>query len=711
MSPLMMSRRSLLLGGVASGLAFAVPANAAPRQPRHRVRIERFGHVRYDDYAWLKPANWAEVRRDPSRLDPAIHSVLDSENRYAAAMLAPTRSLQDALLREMKTYVAAAGDPPPVSDAGWTYAVRSVNGYARYSRRREEGPEQILLDVATEAAGKAYYAVSTFSPPTRSPDHSLFAWAADDTGSEYDRLTMRDAVSGETLWSDIAQCSGSFAFSPDSRFLFWIWRNDVGRPTKVFRRPARGGEDVLVYEEKDPALFLHLSLSASGRMLRIHAFNGDMTELRLVFEDGSAPPALVEPRCAGLHYDVQDWGDGLVVLTNADGAEDYKIMRTSRDGLARAHWQEWVPHRKGCFIAEIKPFRDFLVRLQWQNANPHLVITDRAGAERDIAFEDEAYALRLQPDQAFDGAVLRYCFETPRRPPRWVAYDMARGVRQEADDAIPGVDPQRYVVRRLEAPAPDGATIPVTILMRRDLAVNGKAPLYLHGYGSYGDNVLAEYSAPALALVDRGWIYALAHVRGGGEKGTGWWRSVLKTGKKTTFTDFIAAAEALIASGYTAKGRIVAHGLSAGGLLMGAVYNMRPDLWAGVVMQVPFVDLLGTMEDASHPLWYTALPFWGDPRIKSEWEYMASYSPYSNIRPQAYPPLLATGSISDGRVAFWEPLKFALKARDCGRVKTPKIVEINMAGGHMGAAGPDAHLQQEAKFFAFAIWSVEHRWR
>jgi len=705
------SRRSLLLSGAVSGLLPLFPAAAAaPQHAHHPLRIEHFGHVRFDDYAWLRPGNWAEVRRDPSRLDPGIRQVLDAENHYAATMLAPTRKLQDGLVAQMKRFSAAAGALPPVVEDGWSYRVQSQGGYARYLRQRENGPEQILLDVAKEAAGKAYYAVSTFSLPTHSRDHSLFAWAADDTGSEYDRITVRDAASGETLSADIRQCSGSFAFSPDSRFLYWVFRNEAGRPTKIFRRPARGGEDVLVYEEKDPAFFLHLSSSASGRMLRLHAFNGEMAELRLVFQD-SAAPQLVEPRTPGLQYDVQDWADGLVVLTNADGAEDYKIMKATRGALSRAEWQAWVPHQKGRFIAEIRPFRDHLARLEWREANPHLVISDHEGRDKEIAFDEEAYALRLEPTQAYDTTIIHYSFETPRRPPHWIAYDMANNTGDERSGASAAFDPERYVVKRLSAKAADGESIPVTILMRRDLAHNGKASVYLHGYGSYGENVQAEFSAPALALVERGWIYALAHVRGGGEKGTSWWRSVLKTGKKTTFTDFIACAEELITSGYTSKGRIVAHGLSAGGLLMGAIYNMRPDLWGGVVMQVPFVDLLGTMEDSSHPLWYTALPFWGDPRIQSDWEYMASYSPYTNLKRQAYPPLLATGSISDGRVAFWEPLKFVLRARDCDTSKTPKIVEIDMAAGHMGAAGPDALLHQQATFFAFAIWSVEGKWR
>lgn len=685
-----------------------------PHPPKHPRRIEAFGHVRFDDYAWLKPTNWAQVRKDPSALAPAIRRELVAENAYADALLAPTRPLQDKLFRRMKTLGAADAPAPPIVDGEWAYYTRTPEGasYPIYARRPASGgPEQVLLDLNIEAKGKVYYALSVFQAPIRSPDNKLFAWAVDETGSEYHTLYVKDIESGRIVSSDIHNCYGTFAFAPDSNHLFWVLRDRLSRPTKVFRRPARGGNDVEVYDEKDPAFFIHVSLTASRRTLRIHCFNGDMGDTRVVFgDDVLAKPTLVEPRRNGLRYTVEDWQDGFLILTNADGAYDYKVMRAHRANLAEPGWQEWIGHEPGRFIAAIRPFRHYLVLSEWRNANPRLVTVTPARKLHDIAFTEDAYNVVLEPQQVYDTDTLRFSYETPRQPPAWYAYDMRTERRQVLSAPERSFDPARYVVRRLFAPSSDGVTVPITVLMKKGTKLDGSAPLFMYGYGSYGDSVTASFSAPALALVDQGWIHVLAHVRGGAEKGTRWWRSVLKHGKEKTFSDFIACAEHLIRKRYTRAGRIVIHGLSAGGLMIGAAYNMRPDLWGGAIAQVPFVDLLNTMEDEKHPLWFTALPIWGDPRIKADWEYMASYSPYTNVHRAPYPALLATGSLVDDRVGFWEPVKFVAKVRDDSTDNAPKMVKIDMAAGHMGASGRNAKLRQHAMFYAFATWAVEHKW-
>jgi oligopeptidase B len=685
-----------------------------PHAPRHPKRIEQFGQVRIDDYAWLKPTNWAEIRKDPAALDPAIRKVLEAENAYAKAMLVPTQPLQDTLFARMQSLSAADLPPPAIIEDGWAYYSWTPDGesYPIYARRPASGgTEQILLDLNAEAKGKAYYALSVFQAPVRSPDNRLFAWAVDETGSEYHTLYVKDIETGRIVSSDIHDCYGTFAFAPDSKHLFWVLRDRLSRPTKVFRRPARGGTDVEVYDEKDPAFFIHVSLTASKRTLLIHCFNGDMGDTRVVFgDDVLGTPTLVEPRRNGLLYTVEDWQDDYLILTNANGAYDFKVMRAHRANLSEAGWQPFIAHHPGHFIAAIRPFRNFLVLTEWRDANPHLITATPAGQMHDIAFAEAAYNVSLEPQQIYETDNLRYAYETPRLPKAWYDYDMKTAKHLLLSAPHRSFDPEHYVVERLSAPSSDDVMVPITVLMKKGTKLDGSAPLLMYGYGSYGDSVTASFSAPALALVDQGWIHVLAHVRGGAEKGTRWWRSVLKRGKKKTFVDFIACAEHLIQKRYTRPGQIAIHGLSAGGLLIGAVYNMRPDLWGAAIAQVPFVDLLNTMEDENHPLWFTALPIWGDPRIKADWEYMASYSPYTNVHKAAYPPLLATGSLVDDRVGFWEPVKFVEKVRDDSTNKAPKMVKIDMSAGHMGASGRNAKLRQQAMFYAFAIWAVGNKW-
>ncbi|HEX2594089.1 MAG TPA: S9 family peptidase [Rhizomicrobium sp.] len=718
----MIDRRQLLRlsAAVTSVAAAGSPAAWAavqwpvpPRPKKIPVRDEHYGLVRHDDYAWLKPSNWDEVRKNPAALVPDIHACLDAENGYADAMLAPSDPVQDELFAAMSRIATDDAAPPPVIRGSWAYSSTTPSdaNYPVFVREPVSGgPRQILLDVNEQAKGHKYYAL-TYQPPVISPDGKYFAWGADDVGSEYFRLYVCDLETGKIADTGIDKSFGSFAFSPDSQYLFWVYRDPLSRPTKVFRRSLKDGTDTLVYEEADPAFFMIVSLTASQKNVLIYCFNVDSSETRIIPGDTpTAVPQLVEPRRPGVQYSVQDWNGKFVILTNDDGAFDYKLMLADKTNLARAGWQEWIAHQPGRFIQDVRPFRDHLVRLEWRDANPQIVAMAATGGEANIPFDEAAYSVRLQPDQDYDTATLNFVYETPRHPSAWFAYDMLAGSRKALTVAAPSFDPDKYVVERLFAPAEDGETVPVTVLMRKDTKRDGSAPVFMYAYGSYGSSVEAAFAPAPISLVDRGWIHVLAHVRGGAEKGTRWWRSVLTIGKKKTFTDFIACAEHLIAKNYTRKGRIVAHSFSAGGLLIGASLNMRPDLWGGAIAQVPFIDLLNTMEDSSHPLWFTALPIWGDPRKKDELAYMASYSPYDNIVHQAYPPVLATGSISDDRVAYWEPVKLVAKLRDYSTNHAPKMVKIDMSAGHMGQGGRLAQLQQMAMFYGFAIWAADRKW-
>lgn len=714
----------MLAGAAALSPAWALspvkptPWPVPPQPARIPMQVGRFGHVRTDDYLWLRPKDWHAVLRDPSSLDTGIRAAIDAENGYVDAMSAPAQPLREQLIADMARIGGGKQAPIEVRDGEYLYYTREQAGsdHPVHARRPVAGgAEQVLLDVGAESAGHAYYALH-WSGSQHSGDGRFQAWAADTTGSGIFSIRMREIDSGRIVVGDIENSHGPFTLSPDGRYLYWVGRNDTGRPSMVFRRDVAAGSDTPIYEETDPAFFLSLRTTASGRYVVLRIMNGEMAEVRLVpMSAPTSTPILVEPRRVGHTYDVDDWNERLLVLTDADGAVDYKLMTARIEAPGQAHWQPLLAHVPGRFITAVHPFAGHLVREEWRDANPRLVLMSADGREQEIAFEDPAYALSVPPRQGWRSPTLAFTLQTPRTPAATQWLSLADGAVRPAAPASAAVagghDPDRYDVRRLWARADDGEEIPVTVLMRKGAVLDGSAPLFLYGYGSYGVNVEANFSPAAIALVDQGWIHAIAHVRGGAEKGTRWWRSVLKHGKKTTFTDFIACAEHLVEQRYTRKARIVAHGLSAGGLLMGAIYTMRPDLWAGVIAQVPFVDVLTTMEEYQiHPLGTTSFPFWGDPRVPEDHAYMASYSPYDQLRSAAYPALLALGSVADERVAFWEPLKFAIKARALTTAANPIMARITMTGGHMGDSGSTAAREQDARLLAFAIWAADRRW-
>lgn len=721
----MIDRRTLLVS--LSAVALAVrslttqAANAVrwpvPPQVRREPRIVgNFGHRRSDDYAWLRPKDWHAVLRDPTSLDSEIKTAVLAENTYTAAMMAPSQDLQATLIARMVALEAGKPAPLEVQDGDSLYYKRESAGgdHPAFARKPVKGgAEQVLLDGEAEARGKAFHSLH-YLGPRHSQDGRLFGWAADETGSGIFHIRVRDISSGRLVVSDISNSHGEFTFSPDGRSVFWVGRSDKGRPDKVVRRDIARGTDTVIYEEPDPAFFINLRTTASGRYVVIRTMNGDMSEARLVpMKSPESRPILMEPRVAGLRYDVDHWNDRLVILTDADGAADFKLMTATEDAPNRAQWRELVPHRPGHMISAIHPFAGRLVREEWHDANPRLVLMKAGGGEQEIAFEEPAYAIDVPPDQSWKASHLAFTYQSPRTPSAAYRLDLSTGkfAPLAAPPRSPDFDRDKYEVRRLSAPAPDGEQVPITLLMHKGQKLEGRAPLFLYGYGSYGATVETQFMPNALALVDQGWIYAIAHVRGGAEKGTRWWRSVLKHGKKITFTDFIACAEYLISQKYTATARIVAHGLSAGGLLMGAVYTMRPDLWAGVIAQVPFVDVLNTMDDfESHPLGTTSFPFWGDPRVAGDYAYMATYSPYDALKPAAYPALLAIGGVADDRVAFWEPVKFTAKTRALTTAANPVMAKVAMTGGHMGESGAKAAREQQALYMAFAIWSADRKW-
>ncbi len=695
----------------------------ARREPR---RIEQLGRVRIDPYAWMKDDNWQAVLRDPSALRPDIAEHLRRENAYAEAVLEPTQGLASNILDEMKGRLKQDEMSPPVPDGPWEYYVRYEPGaqHPVHARRPTGGQasEQVLLDVQALSAGHDYYRVAA---ARHSPPHDLYAYAEDAQGSEVYRIQVRDLATGETLPDPADSSTGDFAFSPDGAWLFWTWRDEHGRPTRIYRRPSRGGPDTLVYQEADPGFFIGVELSASRGWIMITCGDQETSEVLLIpGGDPTAPPRVAAPRLGGERYGLTHWPradggeDRFIVHTNRGGAIDFALMQADAAHPDRDGWREFAPHCPGHFIIGVTASAGHLAWIERRDVNNRILIVPQEASEapdiraaaREIAVEEEACLLSLDGSFEFDTTTLRYGYQSPTTPRHWYDHDMATGRRtlRRVQEIPSGHDSASYVTRRLFAAAADGAAVPITVLMRRDTPLDGSAPLLLYGYGSYGHAIEAGFSTRTLSLVDRGWIHAVAHVRGGSEKGWGWFLDGRGAAKTNSFTDFIAVARHLVASGYGAAGGIVAHGASAGGLLMGAVANLAPELFAGIVAQVPFVDVLNTMSDTSLPLTPPEWPEWGNPLEDADaYDRIAGYSPYDNVAARPYPAILAMGGLSDPRVTYWEPAKWAARLREATTGGRPILCRTNMEAGHGGASGRYDSLKEAALVQAFAIWARE----
>jgi oligopeptidase B len=687
--------------------------NAPPIAPRRPSRRTLHGVAITDDYAWLKDENWQEVLRNPSVLDPDIRSYLEAENRYADAILGPTESLQKDLVREMRGRIKEDDSGVPVSDGPFAYLWRFREGgqHELIGRtKRNGGEEQIILDGDTLAKDSGYF---KFGGRRHSPDHRLEAWSADLRGSEYFTIRVRSWETSEDLPDILTQAGGSVVWGADSTFFFYVRVDDNHRPLQVFRHHlgTSQADDALVYEEKDSGWFTRIEESASGRFCIISGGDHDTSEQRLVdLADPNAEPRLVEPRKKGIRYDVADRGDELFILTNEDGAIDFRIATAPLASPGREHWRELIPHRPGIYILGIELYAGHLVRLERANALPSIVIRDLAnGSEHAIAFDEAAYSLDIAGGYEFDTTTLRFSYSSMTTPVEVYDYDMASRNRllRKRQEIPSGHDPARYVTTRIMAKSHDGAEVPVSILHRHDLARDGTAPLLLYGYGSYGMAMPASFSANRLSLVDRGFVYAIAHIRGGSDKGWAWYLDGKRDKKTNTFDDYAAAGRALIDRKYTSAKHIVGHGGSAGGMLMGAAANRAGELFAGIVAEVPFVDVLNTMLDDKLPLTPPEWPEWGNPITdEAACRYILSYSPYDNVAAKDYPAILAMAGLTDPRVTYWEPAKWIARLRATMTSGGPVLLRTNMGAGHGGSSGRFHRLDEVAIAYAFALWAV-----
>jgi oligopeptidase B len=663
-----------------------------------------------DDYAWIKADNWRDVLRDPNTLPLDIRKLLEAENAYAESVLGPFAPLQRQLAREMRARLKEDDSEVPQPDGAFAYYARFRPGgqHKIFCRKpRGGGKETILLDGDARAAGKAFF---QFLDARHSPDHSHVAWSADDKGSEIFTLYVRDIVRGVDLDDSVGNCTGHVVWTRDSKAFLYVSLDANHRPCRVLlhRVGTPTSADAIVYEEADPAWFIHINATRLGAVAMISVHGHDASEALVVDLDlPEAAPRLIAPRQPGLRYEVMDHGDRYFIRANSDGAQDFKIVTAPKDAPGQENWRDLIGHRPGCLIVAAALFKDFLARLEREDGAPRIAILELAsGEEHSIRFEAETYSLGLESVFEFDTSIFRFGYSSMNCPKEIYDYDMRLRQRmlRKKQMAPKDFEPTAYVARRIFARASDGESVPISILHRRDAPIDGTAPLLIYGYGAYGHVIDASFSTNRLSLVDRGFVYAIAHVRGGTDKGWRWYEDGKLAHKFHTFGDFIAATKHLVAEGYCAVGRAVAHGGSAGGMLMGAIANQAPELYGGIIADVPFVDVLNTMLDASLPLTPPEWLEWGNPILdRAAFDSIRSYCPYDNVRRQDYPAILALAGLTDPRVTYWEPAKWVAKLRALATGGGPILLKTNMDAGHGGASGRFDQLEDVALAYAFAL--------
>ncbi len=693
--------------------AAALPtAPAAPIAPVVPRTFEAFGQKRIDNYDWLR-----------DRDDPRVVDYLHAENGYADTRLAAIKPLVDELAGELKARAAEADVTVPAFDNGYLYQRRFANGalYPLIVRRKDapDAEEEVVLDVGALAAGA--FAAGVFQYRlgdwTVSPDNTRVAFAVDYTGGLHYRIFVRTIATGEVVDQGIEDAFANLAFAADSRTLFYV-RNEptTVRPYQVWRHRIGGhaARDMLVYEERDPTFSVSLDLSKSRKFILLGIEEERTSELRFLPADQPAGEfKIMEPRRAGVHYDADHVGDSFVIRTNL-GAPDYRLMIAAETTPGAAHWSEIVAEAPGHHLAHFEAFETFIaidienergtaIRLFSYPAMHELPVPRPA----EIGVASSRFGNSHEANLDASATVLRFRFSGPLHPQCVYDFDVTTAAltMRKQDQATRWFDPSRYALEGLSATAPDGEHVPVTVVYRKEQRRAGGNPALVVGYGAYGFSFSPDFASHAFSLIDRGFVYAIAHVRGGHEKGERWYAEGRMLMKRNTFTDFIAATEALITGRYADPRAVFAQGASAGGLLMGAVANMRPDLYAGIVAEVPFVDVITTMSDASVPLTTLEYEEWGDPAVQRQYDYMLSYSPYDNVARKSYPAMFVTAGFYDSQVSYAEPAKWVARLRASKTDTHDLIFKTEMDAGHGGRSGRLGSINENAEIMA---WLAAH---
>jgi oligopeptidase B len=688
-------------GGVLLGHAFNaddIREVSKPPMAKKVTHLETLhGAKLADDYFWLR-----------DRKSPEVKAYLEAENAYADAFMKPTETLQGKLYEEMLGRIKETDLSVPFRRGEYFYYSRTEKGkqYPIYCRKKGtvEGPEQVMLDLNELARGERFMAVAELEV---SDDGNLLAYSTDNVGFREYRLHVKDLATGKDFPETVEKVS-STAWAADNKTLFYTVDDHAKRPYRLYRHTlgTDPGSDVLVYEEKDEMYRINIHRSRSRKILFLVSGSHTADEWRSLPADKPvAAFTVISPREKEHEYAVDHRGDLFYIRTNK-GCRNFRVVTAPVASPGLENWKELLPCRPAVMVSGLDLFAGHAAVLEREDGLPRIRIIDLAtNAQHRVEFPEPVYAAGPQNNAEFDTRMFRFGYQSFTTPPSVFDYDMATKERKllKRTEVLGGYDPDRYQSERRYAAAKDGTKIPISLVYRKGFVADGKAPLWLNGYGSYGAPSFATFNSNRFSLLDRGFVFAVAHIRGGGEMGKPWHDAGKMMSKKNTFTDFIAVAEQLIADKYTSKDRLVIEGGSAGGLLMGAVTNMRPELFAIVVSRVPFVDVINTMLDESLPLTVGEFEEWGNPKKKEEYDYIKSYSPYDNLAAKSYPTILVKTSFDDSQVMYWEPAKYVAKLRTLKTDSNPLVFKINMAGGHGGSSGRYDRLRELAFDYAFVF--------
>jgi len=683
-----------------NALADAATAVPSPPTARKQPRVDVVhGERREDDYFWMR-----------EKSNPEVASYLEAENAYADAVMKPTEAFQQTLYGEMLGRIQETDVNVPYRQGAYFYYSRTEQGkqYPILCRKFEslEAPEQVTLDVNLLAEGHSFMALGAYAV---SDDGNLLAYSTDSTGFRQYDLFIKDLRTGQS-GPAVAPKTGSVAWAADNRTLFYTIEDEAKRHYRLYRhRLGAATPDELVFEEPDEAFNIGVGRTRSRDYLVLGAGSLTTAEARILSaDDPTGDWRLLAPRIRDQEYDV-DHHDGWFYFRVNDTGRNFRLVKAPVSAPGRESWTEVIPHRPSVMLEGVDFFRAFYVLLEREKGLQRLRLVDIAsGAAQDVPFPEPAYSVFPAANAEFDTRKFRYSYESMVTPRSIFDYDVdtKTSALLKEQPVLGGYDRNQYVSERLFAAAPDGVPVPISIVYRKDTPRDGSASMLLGGYGSYGIPLPVTFSSARLSLLDRGVVVALAHIRGGGEMGKPWHDDGRLMKKRNTFTDFIAAAEHLLARKYTSSDRLVIEGGSAGGLLMGAVANMRPELFKAVVSHVPFVDVINTMLDATLPLTVGEYDEWGNPQEKGAYDYMKTYCPYTNLAARAFPAMLVKTSFNDSQVMYWEPAKYVAKMRTLKTDANPLVLKTNMGAGHGGASGRYDRLREIAFDYAFVLGQV-----
>jgi len=683
-------------------IIFAVSSCSGPAPDPPIAKIEAHtdtvhGEARVDDYYWLR-----------DKEDSTVIAYLEAENAYTEAVMKHTDKFQESLFEEMKSRIKETDLSVPMKDDSFYYYSRTEEGkqYRVYCRKKGslDGVEEIMIDANILAEGHDYFALGAF---TTSPDHSILAYAVDTSGGELYALYFKDLQTGELLSDIIHDVDGPAMWATDNKTVFYTTQDDIKRPYKMWRHTLGGSRtDALIYEEKDERYNVYPGKSLSEEYMFIGLYSNNSSEIHyLRADDPFGKFKLIQPRQDEVEYYIYHHGKDFYAMTN-ENAQNFKIIKTAVRGPARRVWKTVIEHRDSVMIEGLSMFKDYMVVLERENGLRRVKITNfETKKSHYIDFPEPIYMVSPSSNAEYITETLRFTYYSLVTPRSIFDYDMQTRERElkKQYEVLGGYDPEEYTSERIFAEAPDGVKVPISLVYKKGMIKDGSNPFYLYGYGSYGYSMDPYFSSNRLSLLDRGFIYAMAHVRGGSEMGRWWYEDGKLKHKMNTFTDFIACAEHLIAEKYTSPEKLVISGASAGGLLVGAVVNMRPDLFNVVIADVPFVDAVNTMLDASIPLTVNEYTEWGNPEEKEYYDYMMQYSPYDNVEAKAYPNMLVTAGLNDPRVQYWEPAKWTARLRTLKTDDHLLLLKTNMGAGHGGASGRYDYLKEIALEYAFIL--------